>query len=338
MNKKKIARVVGPIVVLGSITAYLFASGTCGRKKPTDRLVLYGNVDIRQVELGFRVAGRIAAMKLDEGKPVRAGAVLAELDSRSYQDEVNAARAQVAQQAAALEKLEKGPRRSELSQARAMVAERRAALANARTDFERAQRLYAADAMPKASFDDARTALDTTQARVAEASAALRLLEEGSRAEDIAGARASLDTTRARLAAAENALADTRLLAPSDGIVLSRVLEPGSIVGPSNVVYVLSLTRPVWVRAYVGEPDLGHVRPGLEVKVLSDTTPDTPYRGRVGFISPVAEFTPKSVETPDLRTDLVYRLRIIIDEPRDALRQGMPVTVVVPLAPKNRAP
>jgi HlyD family secretion protein len=114
--------------------------------------------------------------------------------------------------------------------------------------------------------------------------------------------------------------------------VLSRVLEPGAIVGPSNIVYVLSLTRPVWVRAYVGEPQLGRIRPGMEVSVISDSAPEAPYRGRIGFISPVAEFTPKSVETPDLRTDLVYRLRIIVEQPGESLRQGMPVTVQVPLA------
>jgi HlyD family secretion protein len=112
-------------------------------------------------------------------------------------------------------------------------------------------------------------------------------------------------------------------------VILSRVREPGAIVGPQDVVTVLSLTRPVWVRAYVGEPQLGRLHPGMEVTVHTDSAPGHPYRGRVGFISPVAEFTPKSVETPDLRTDLVYRLRVIVEQPDDGLRQGMPVTVRV---------
>lgn len=330
MNKR-ILRIALPVLVLGGIGAWLFASGRLGGDEPSDRLSLYGNVDIRQVELGFRVAGRIATMKLEEGQTVSAGATLAELDGRSYQDDVRAARAQVAQQQAALAKLERGPRRAEIAQARAAVSERKAALGNARTELDRARRLIASDAIPQASFDQARTAHDTSQARVAEAAAALRVLEEGSRSEDIAGAQASLDAARARLAAAETALADARLTAPSDGIILSRVLEPGAIVGPSNVVYVLSLTRPVWVRAYIGEPQLGRIEPGMEVTVVSDSAPDTPYRGRIGFISPVAEFTPRSVETPELRTDLVYRLRVIVDQPGTSLRQGMPVTVQVPL-------
>lgn len=329
---KKPIRVVLILLVAGGATVgLLFATGKLGGEEQKGRLVLYGNVDIRQVELGFRVAGRIATMKLDEGETAQAGAVLAELDSRTYQDEIRAAQAQVAREEAALAKLERGPRRGEIAQTRAALAERKASLENARTDFARAERLHASDAIPKASFDDVRTTLATAEARTAEAAAALRLLKEGSRAEDVAGARATLNMARARLAAAETALADTRLVAPQGGVVLSRVLEPGAIVGPTNVVYVLSLPRPVWVRAYVGEPQLGLIRPGMEVRVVSDSAPDAPQRGRIGFISPVAEFTPRSVETPDLRTDLVYRLRVIVDQPDGSLRQGMPVTVEIPL-------
>ncbi len=112
-------------------------------------------------------------------------------------------------------------------------------------------------------------------------------------------------------------------------MILSRVREPGAIVSPSEPVYVLSLPQPIYVRAYVAEPELGRVQPGAEVSITSDTAPRQERRGHVGFISPVAEFTPKSVQTPELRTDLVYRLRVVVDEPDEALRQGMPVTVRV---------
>ena len=137
---------------------------------------------------------------------------------------------------------------------------------------------------------------------------------------------------------ARTSLADAELRAPSDGIVLSRVREPGAIVSPSDIVYVLSLTGRVWVRAYVAEPDLGRIHPGMIVEVTTDTAPDKPYKGRIGFISPVAEFTPKSVETPDLRTDLVYRLRVIIDQPDTGLRQGMPVTIRLLTIPQRPGP
>ena len=130
------------------------------------------------------------------------------------------------------------------------------------------------------------------------------------------------------------ALADTELLAPSAGTVIARVREPGSMVASQSAVYSLSLDTPVYVRAYVGEPDLGRVAPGMPVRVRSDSSQRV-YRGRVGFVSPRAEFTPKTVETADLRTDLVYRLRIVVEDADEALRQGMPVTIDVeaPAAP-----
>ncbi|MDL0547133.1 efflux RND transporter periplasmic adaptor subunit, partial [Yersinia pestis] len=119
-------------------------------------------------------------------------------------------------------------------------------------------------------------------------------------------------------------------LAPSAGTVLTRAVEPGTILSASNTVFTVSLTDPVWVRAYVSERHLGQAIPGSEVEVFTDGRPDKPYHGKIGFVSPTAEFTPKTVETPDLRTDLVYRLRIIITDADESLRQGMPVTVRFP--------
>lgn len=303
---------------------------------PTE-LTLYGNVDIRQVELGFRVAGRLTAMKFEEGQSVKAGALLAALDARPYQDKVEAAQAQLDQQEAALKKAIAGPRKAEIAQARANLAERQADLANAQRSYDRAHRLRPTGTISQAALDNARAALGMASARAASAKEALTLLVEGTRPEDIAAARAAVELAKANLAAAQTDLADTRLVAPDDGIILSRVREPGAIVGPSDVVYVLSLTRPVWVRAYIAEPQLGRIHPGMQVTVTTDSAPGHVYHAHVGFISPVAEFTPKSVETPELRTDLVYRFRVIIDDADQGLRQGMPVTLHVPLASSQAA-
>lgn len=151
----------------------------------------------------------------------------------------------------------------------------------------------------------------------------------GNRPQDIAQAKASLEQAQAQLAQAELDLHDTTLVAPSDGTLMTRAVEPGSMLSAGSTVLTLSLTRPVWVRAYIDEPNLGQMQPGRELLLYTDGRPDKPYHGKVGFVSPTAEFTPKTVETPDLRTDLVYRLRIIVTDADDALRQGMPVTVKV---------
>jgi membrane fusion protein YbhG len=331
---KRIVVVVVLVLIAAGAAAWAFnLPGRFGwRKDDAASLTLYGNVDIRQVELGFRVAGRIAAMKFEEGESVKAGSLLAELDARPYEDKVKAAEAQLAEQSATLQKVEAGPRAAEIAQGRANLAERQADLANAQQAFERARKLRPTGAISQAALDDARAAQGMALARVAAAKQALALLEEGSRPEDIAAARANVFLAQANLAAAQTDLADTRLVAPDDGVILSRVREPGAIVAPSDVAYVLSLTKPVWVRAYIAEPELGRIHPGMAVTVTSDTAPQHAYRAHIGFISPVAEFTPKSVETPELRTDLVYRLRVIVDDADQALRQGMPVTLHVPLA------
>lgn len=332
MNRKALAVVLVLLLAAGAGAWWFDLPARLGwTDQQEDQLVLYGNVDIREVQLGFRVSGRVADMAVDEGDQVAAGDVLARLDARPYQDDLRAAQAQVAAQSATLDKLVAGPRKAEVAEGRAALAEAAADLANAQQYYERTSQLRPGGSISQADLDEAEAAKDMAAARVASAQATLRLLEEGTRAEDLAVGRANLQAAKASLAAAQTSLDDTKLLAPAAGVILSRVREPGSIVSPGDPVYVLSLNEPVWVRAYIAEPYLGRIHPGMEVEVASDTFPERPYRGRIGFISPVAEFTPKSVETPELRTDLVYRLRVTIDQADDALRQGMPVTVRIPI-------
>lgn len=299
---------------------------------PERASMLYGNVDIRQVSLGFRVSGRIASLAVDEGGAVKPGDVLATLDAEPFEQAVAAAEAELGALKANLAKLKAGNRPTEIAQARAVHDERLADLKNAELAYERARQLRPNGTISQANLDEAGANKSAAAARASSAREALTLLEEGSRIEDIDAAEAQVRAAEAKLESARTSLADTRLAAPSAGTVLSRVREVGAIVAPSDMVFVVSLNEPVWVRAYVSEPDLGRVHPGMVVEVTSDSAPDHPYKATVGFISPVAEFTPKSVETPELRTDLVYRLRIVVDKPGPDLRQGMPVTVHLPQA------
>jgi HlyD family secretion protein len=158
---------------------------------------------------------------------------------------------------------------------------------------------------------------------------ALALAREGFRSEEVNASRAELAAAIAQRKQVETQLADTELFAPNDGVVLARIREPGSIVAVGAPVFTLSLRDPVYVRAYVGEPDLGKLAPGTSVELATDSS-NRRYHGQVGYVAPRAEFTPKSVETTDLRTDLVYRLRIVVADADEGLRQGMPVTVSVP--------
>jgi membrane fusion protein YbhG len=292
-------------------------------------LVLMGNVEVRQVNLGFKVAGRIQDLKVDEGDSIAAEQLLAQLEKVYFEDSIAQLKAQRDQAKANLAKMVAGNRPEDIAQAEANVKEKEATLANAKITLDRAEQLLNRAVGTRKAFDDAQANHREAEARLNVAREALRLMHAGFRVEDIEAARAQLADREAALQVAQRQLADADLVAPSRGVVLSRVREVGAIVAAGETVFVLSLTDPVWVRSYLSEVDLGRVRPGMEASVRIDTPGAPVLKGRIGFISTAAEFTPKTVETQELRTALVYRIRIIVPDAGDILRQGMPVTVSV---------
>jgi len=300
------------------------------------RLTLHGNVDIREVNLGFRVAGRVTQVLKNEGDTVAPGEPIATLDPAPAEQTVAQASAARDAAEAALALLLAGYRPEEIAQARATVSQLEATLANNRLIAQRAAELLKSNAATQQDSDNAATAATATEKQLDSARANLALMLAGNRPEDIARARAQAAQARAALESARINLADTTLTAPSPGAILTRALEPGAIVQPGATICTLSLDRPVWIRAYIDEPDLGKISPGQRVEVITDTRPGKPYEGVIGFISPRAEFTPKTIQTESLRTTLVYRFRVTIADADDMLRQGMPVTVRVPLSATNR--
>jgi len=320
-------------LLIGAVAVVLFGAAAAwwwfSRAPQNAPLILTGNVEVRQVNLGFKVAGRIKDLKVDEGDTITEGQVLAGLEKVYFEDSIAQLKAQRDQAKASLTKLEAGNRPEEIAQAEATVAEREATVVNTKIAFDRADELLRRAVGSRKAFDDAQAAHREAEARLNSARQNLRLLRAGYRVEDISAARAQLAERDAALQVAERQLADAELVAPSQGVVLSRVREAGAIVAAGETVFVLSLTNPVWVRTYVSEVDLGRIKPGMEVNVKTDTPGAPLLNGRIGFISTTAEFTPKTVETRELRTALVYRIRIIVNDSGQILRQGMPVTVAV---------
>lgn len=298
-------------------------------------VVLYGNVDLREVELAFAVEGRIARVLAEEGDRVAPGEVLAELDPVRFEAAVALREAELEAASQQFTELARGSRPEEVRRAQAEVEAARAAQVEAELTFERLDRLVREKLASPQSRDDARAALDTARARVSAAEESAQLVILGPRDETVAAARAQVRAAEASLALARKDLQDTRLAAPSRGVIQARILEPGDIAGPLRPVFTLALTEPVWVRAYVPEPDLGRVAPGMAAEVTTDSFPGQVYAGRVGYVSPSAEFTPKSVETTDVRSSLVYQVRVLVPEPAGELRLGMPATVRIPREPRD---
>lgn len=277
--KKKIIIAILLLLILCTVGFFLT------RKRPnTHELTLYGNIEIRQVDLSFQAAGQIAKMLKEEGDSVKKGELLAVLDDKDY--------------------------KSNLEKAIADVAKTLAMKNDAVSKFERQSPLAVDNTISQQDYD---TLLNTKNKADA----------------DYKGAVAQKNY-------AKNQLDYTRIYAPDDGIIMVRVQEPGATVSKGQIVYSMSKTKPVWIRAYVNETDLGNIKYGMSVRVLTDTiNPQTDknreYKGYIGYISPVAEFTPKTVQSTDLRTSLVYRIRVYVDDIDDYLRQGMPTTIKIDL-------
>ena len=322
--RKRLVIILGIVAVLSIAGWFLYQQFTA---TPQRILTLQGNIDIRQVNVGFRVTGRVKEMKLEEGDVVHAGDLIATLDDVPYQDQVRLAEAQVAQAQANYSKMVNGYRPEEIEQAKAQLAQAKANYQNALRYFERQDALQQSHVISKSDYDNALASRDSLKGQVDLSQANLNLELAGNRFEDIDSAKAQLENSKANLATARQNVDDCKLFAPVDGVIITRALEPGTIVSTSSVIYSICQNEPVWVRTYVDERDLGRIYPGMKALVYNDTDPNHPYVGQIGFISPVAEFTPKNVETRELRTDLVYRLRVIVAKPDRYLRQGMPVTL-----------
>ncbi len=277
MKKKIILLLVAAIALSAAGTAaWYFASH---RATNGDTLTLYGNVDIRLVQLAFNGSERIAKMLVKEGDPVTKGQLLATLDMATLQQKVRKAAAD-------------------------MEAARLAAV-NAANTYRRTSKLVDQHFVAQQQADDARTAADAAQATFKSVQAALDM--------------------------ARTALADASLYAPDNGIIQERILEVGDMASPQRPVYTLAMTDPLWVRVYVKESDLGKIRPGMRAEVATDSYPNKRYNAWLGYISPTAEFTPKSVETTEVRSSLVYQVRIFVCNPQGELRLGMPATVTIAL-------
>lgn len=275
--KKKILVLILLLVIIGTCTWFL-----TGKKSNPNELTLYGNIEIRQVDLSFQVAGQIEKMLKEEGDNVKSGELLAVLDDKDY--------------------------RSNLAEAFAQVVKTLALSKEADSKYERNLPLCADNTV---SAQDCETLLNTKNK-----------------------ARGDYEAALAQKTFSQNQLGYTKIYAPEEGTITVRVQEPGATVNKGQIVYTMSKTKPVWIRAYVNETDLGNIKYGMSVNVYTDSiNPDTgkkrEYKGYIGYISPVAEFTPKTVQSTDLRTSLVYRIRVYIDDIDEYLRQGMPTTIKI---------
>jgi len=379
------------LVVVGAAIAGVVWSGRFSRQDP-NAIKLSGNIELTQVDISFKIPGKLIERTVDEGDTVKKDMLIARIDrdqidqqrsrdtagvssaewtlqqSRTSIDwqrqtlagDIDLKKAALRQAQAHLDELLAGSRVQEIQEAQAAVTDVRAQNEQARLDWERAQTLFKSDDISKSQFDGYRTRFESTTAALKQAQERLGLVQEGPRKEDIEGARAQvqqaqaalrmseanrlelqrreqdLDTrrsdllrARAQVGITDAQIADTTVRSPIDGIVLVKSAELGEVVAAgTTVVTIGDIDRP-WMRAYINERDLGRVKLGMPAKVTSDSYPGKTYTGRVSFISPEAEFTPKQIQTAEERVKLVYRIKIEVENPRRELKSNMPVEAVL---------
>ena len=384
MKRRRVVLILLVLAAAGAGAWYWFD----GRMKATNNIQVSGNLELTQVDLSFKTAGRMTELAVREGDFVKQGQLIAKLDSAQLEQQllrdqaavasaqsslqqlqtsieyqaatidsdITARHADLAQAQAKLDALVAGSRPQEIQQAQSGVADAKASNDLARSDWERAQMLFSREDISKSQYDEARAKLDSTAAQLRQAQEHLGLVQEGPRKEDIAGARAQvaqaaaavqtaeanridlrrkeqqlveqkaeIERARAQVGITQTQIADATIVAPIDGVVLVKSAEAGEVLAAGTTIVSLGDIAHPWLRAYINETDLGRIKLGGKVKLSTDSFPDKTYDGRISFISSEAEFTPKQIQTKEERVKLVYRIKIDVDNPRQELKNNMPV-------------
>jgi len=317
------------VVAIGA--GFFYYRGSRRAKATAPTLLLSGNVEAHESVVAFRTQGRIVALPIEEGQAVRAGQLLARLDDTDYQQQVRIDEALLKTRGKELDLAEAGNRTQDIRAAEQTVDDAKADLELKRADLKRYSALYERDAISAQTHDQASTAFKRAQASYERALQNLSEIREGTRKEQIAVSRASLHTAKQNLELSRVRLDFTVLHAPVTGVITVRQAELGEYVVAGTPVVTIADIDHLWVRAYVNETDLGRVRWGQTVSVRTDTYPGKSYKGTITFISPEAEFTPKTVQTNKERVALVYRIKVDVENPNRELKPGMPADITIEL-------
>jgi HlyD family secretion protein len=319
-------RVIILVVVLVAVALFFVVRQMLHRENGND-LKLSGNVEVTEMNLGFKTAGRIERLAVDEGHRVKKDEALAVLDSREIESQVAQIEGQLREASTRLAELVAGSRPQEIEQARAQAVQAEAELQKARIDYERAQRLYREEAISTDRMETARKAYDVAVSQHRRSTEALSLVREGPRKEEIRVAETRVQQARAALAAAQVRLEDTKLYAPVAGVILKKQSEAGETVAAGVPVFRLGDLENPWIKVYVKEDRVGQVKLGQRALVSTDSYPRKTYEGTVSFISSEAEFTPKNVQTQEERVKLVFAVKVKVKNVNDELKPGMPADV-----------
>ena len=317
-------RLIFGVLILAVISASFYYFVLRNRERDDSFIKISGNIEATEVNVGFKISGRVLSLLLEEGDWVEKGKVIATLDDEDLRHRLDLARASLKAAQARLDKLKAGSRPEELREAEAALHQAEFDLENKQNHYERMKALFNRGVIPKETLDNAEAGFKISRASLARAQENYALVKEGPRKEDIEDAKAQVEQARASLRVAETQLGYTVLSSPLSAVVLVKSAEMGEVVNPGTTILTLADIGHVWLKGYIPETDLGRVKWGQEVVVTTDLHPRKEYRGKISFISSQAEFTPKQIQTEKERVTLVYRIKVDLSNMDRELKPGMP--------------
>lgn len=386
-------KIIIRIAILLAVAAAIYWFGV-RKPVPSTAIKISGNIEMTQVDIAFKVPGKLIERTVDEGQDVKKGMLIARLDPEqatrqherdqaavasakaqwqqtltavSLQKETMAAdlqmkQAELKQAESRLAELQAGWRKQEVDEARAALEQAVSEEQRATRDWNRAETLHKTDDISTSQYDQFQRNYRTAVAAAKSARDHLSMIEEGTRKEQIDQARdlvdrakaavrmsqtnqlelqrklqqvqtseAELGRSQAQAQYAASQLSDTSAFSPVDGTVLTKAAEAGQVLAAGTTVVTIGDTDHPWLRGYINEPDLGHVKLGARVKVTTDSFQGKVYWGKITFISSEAEYTPKQIQTQEERVKLVYRIKIEIPNPQHELKSNMPVDAEIVL-------
>lgn len=322
--KKKLT--IALIILLISFISYKIYSNIF--LKNENNLTFYGNIDTRTVNVGFRFLGKIENITKDEGEIIKKDEVLVKLDTASLEKSLEELNEKIFASKLELSKLQTGYRQEEILEAKAAMEEAIENLNKTKDTYNRQANLFKTKSTSEENFTISQLNYKQALATLDKAKALYELRKNGYRDEDIKIQESNLKSLEIQAEKLKIDLNDSIIKAPVNGVILTRFKEIGAITNAGESILEIAKTDEFWVRAYIDEKNLGNIKPGLKMSIQTDSRSEN-YEGVIGFISPVAEFTPKNIETQELRADLVYSFRVIVKNPDDKIRQGMPVTLKI---------
>ena len=305
-----------------------FILASCGNNRDGE-IEASGTLEAVEVNIASKVPGQLLSLRVDEGAKVERGDTMAIIDHEMLQIQLRQAQAGVDLADAQYNLLLNGARSEDLNAAEEMVRQTESSFQSARTDFERIKELYSAKSVSQKQYEDAESRFTITQAQYNSAKQNLQKLQKFARPEDLSAAKARVDQAKAQASLISKQISDSYIIAPVGGTITYKPVEEGELIGSGTVIVRIARLEKMELMIYVNETELGKVKLGSAADVIIDTYPDKNFPAKVVYISPVAEFTPRNVQTKDERTKLVFGVKLEVENPNGELKTGMPADAYV---------